>query len=301
MRLSSLALPLLLLLVACGGEPPAPLPEVRQTSHSSHVLHLPIVATSPPMQGWARAYSDLTNAEMKKLGIEWYYDYNLRYPLPHRAGAEYVPFLWCDIYPSLAYGKAAIRYFDALQKLPPDYSGYLLFLNEPDLPGSIVDGGQCERTPRQAAYMLKATRELCPGCVLVGPVVSHKDYFHGWPWLTEFYREARAIGVRLPEVSAIHTYLDEDPQLIIDSHFRLLRQFPGAATTAWVTEFASADPAQVERMIATYQADPRIERYAWFTARGWRAEMSLIDGAGRLTPVGEVWSGGRISGGAAYP
>jgi hypothetical protein len=139
-------------LAACGAEPPAPLPEIAPQVAPEHVVWLPVVTTPKvePVRGWARAYSNLSDAELERLGIGWYYDYALRYPFPKRGNVEYVPFLWCDIYPSLAYGKPTIRYFDALQKLPADYGGYLLFLNEPDLQGSTIDGGQCERTPDKA-------------------------------------------------------------------------------------------------------------------------------------------------------
>jgi hypothetical protein len=292
MRLISLFI-LILILAACGAEPPAPLPEVAPQVAPEHVAWLPVVTTPKvePVRGWAKAYSNLSNAELERLGVGWYYDYALRYPFPKRGNVEYVPFLWCDIYPSLAYGKPTIRYFDALQKLPADYGGYLLFLNEPDLQGSTIDGGQCERTPRQGAYMLKAARELCPGCIIVGPAVSHEDYRAGWKWLRAFCVEALRIGVTLPEVSAIHTYLPGDPARIVDSHFALLAEFPGAATTAWVTEFATSSPAQARRMIDYYEADPRITRYAWFTAAGWRDDMVLLDAERQTTPVGEAWVG----------
>jgi hypothetical protein len=277
------------LLIACAAEPPAPERMAEQMTAPGNVLWLPAVASPEPVRGWARAYSNLSDAEMQQLGIEWYYDYALRHPLPHRAGAEYVPFLWCDIYPALAYNAPAIRYFERLAQLPEGYDGYVLFLNEPDLRGATVDGGQCERTPRQAAYMLKAARQVCPACRFVGPVVSHEDYLQAWPWLRGFYIEAARLGVRLPEVSAIHTYLTENPQYIIDSHFHLLGQFPGAATTAWVTEFATSSPDLVARMIAYYESDPRITRYGWFTARGWRADADLITADGQVTAVGQAW------------
>lgn len=303
-------LALLLLLASCAPEPePTPLPEPLPTATATraqpaHVVSprytmlLPVIQSPSPVRGWAKAYSNLSDAELERLGIQWYYDYALRYPFPQRGNVEYVPFLWCDIYPALKYDAPGIRYFDALAKLPEGYSGYLLFLNEPDLRGSRVDGDQCERTPRQAAHMLLAARELCPGCVMVGPAVSHEDYRAGWSWLKAFYIEALRVGVRLPEVSAIHTYLPGDPARIVNSHFALLAEFPGAATTAWVTEFAASSPDQAQRMIDYYEADPRITRYAWFTARGWQAD--LITGDGRVTAVGEIYSG-QGNAQAAYP
>jgi hypothetical protein len=305
---------LVIALASCRPEPPQPTPEataeaptptprpttaVRMAAAPQYVVWLPVVARPEPVRGWAKAYSNLSDDELAALGIEWYYDYALRYPLHHRAGVEYIPFLWCDIYPALRYEAPVIRYFDALAKLPEDYSGYLLFLNEPDLRGGRNDGPQCERTPRQAAYMLLAAREVCKNCIMVGPAVSHEDYRAGWRWLAAFYDEVRRLGVKPPEVAAIHTYLPEAPKLIVDSLFGLLATYEGAPTTAWVTEFAGGE-AQSARMIAYYESDPRIERYAWFTARGWAADLITQDS--QLTPLGEIYRGG--AGGdaqAAYP
>jgi hypothetical protein len=258
-----------------------------------NTLFLPLVSTIEPSRGWAKAYSNLTEQELQKLNVDWYYDYTLKYPFPSR-GIEYVPFLWCDIYPSLKYENPAIRYFDELKKLPQDYNGYLLFLNEPDLRGSRIDGGQCERTPRQAAYMLKAVRELRPDVILIGPVVSHEDYLHGWVWLREFYRIIESnpefADVKKPEIGAIHTYLKNDPANIVNSYFSLQNEFSSFPETAWVTEFAADTPEQAERMINFYKNDPRIERYAWFTARGWQTRFDLINQNGELTPLGIVYS-----------
>lgn len=150
----SLIVGVLVILAACTAQPeplPAPLPTAEMmTAAAPAPLYFPLLIAGPePQQGLAMAYSAPTDLQMRQLGIDWYYDYALRYPFPARGGAEYVPFLWCDIYPAMAYDAPAIRYFDALRALPNGYAGPLLFLNEPDLRGSTHDGGQCERTTRQ--------------------------------------------------------------------------------------------------------------------------------------------------------
>lgn len=292
MRLTTAStLVLFLALAACAAPPepmPAPLPTPEMVPAPT-VVYFPLLIAGPePRQGLAAAYSGLNDAEFEQLGIGWFYDYALRFPFPARA-AEYVPFLWCDIYPAMAYDAPAIRYFDALKALPDGYAGPLLFLNEPDLRGSTKDGGQCERTPRQAAYMLAAARQICPRCIIIGPAASHEDYLAGWPWLREFYNQAQRIGVRLPDVAAVHDYTGQQPGAIVDSLFGVLAAYPGAPETAWVTEFTATSSAELARAVAYYTADERIIRYAYFTARGWRPETDLLLPDGSLTNLGQQY------------
>lgn len=290
----SLIVGVLVILAACTAqlEPlPAPLPTAEMmTAAAPAPLYFPLLIAGPePQQGLAMAYSAPTDLQMRQLGIDWYYDYALRYPFPARGGAEYVPFLWCDIYPAMAYDAPAIRYFDALRALPNGYAGPLLFLNEPDLRGSTHDGGQCERTPRQAAYMLAAARQVCPRCIIIGPAASHEDYLARWPWLREFYNQARRIGVRLPDVAAVHDYTGQQPGAIVDSLFGVLAAFPGAPETVWVTEFTATAGAELARAVAYYKSDERVIRYAYFTARGWRPETDLLTPSGGLTDLGQQY------------
>jgi hypothetical protein len=253
-------------------------------------IYIPLVSNGDPVRGWARAYSDLSSTERNLLGIEWYYDYELRIPESYK----YVPFFWCDIYPALKYDNPAIIYMDKLKILAnTGYSSYLLFINEPDLAGSTVDGGQCERTPRQAAYMLRAVRNVCPNCIIIGPTVSDQDYLVGWRWLNTFYSVLATpefADVKKPEIAGLHTYLSEPPQLIVDSFFSLLSRFPGSPKKVWITEFATNDPHKLQEMIDYYRQDSRIERYAWFTARSWKTETNLITPSGVLTELGIIYS-----------
>lgn len=297
----------LLLLAACAG--PEPLPERPQADIAADGQMVrywfPVIVKPETVRGLAYCCGELRPGEADALRLQWSYDYTLRQPgrlLDN--GAEYVPFLWCDIYPSLSYGEPTINYFAELRKLAPGYAGWLLFANEPDLRGSTADGGQCERTPRQVAYMLKAVRQQCPGCKVVGPNVSHIDFWSGWPWLREFYSvlstDPALAGVRWPEAAAFHDYTPGDPARLVDSLFAMLAEYPGAAGVAWVTEFGSCDPAWVRQAVATYERDGRIARYAYFTGRDWPEKpcMTLADDGG-LTAVGRAFAG--VANVGAYP
>ncbi|MBP6471214.1 MAG: hypothetical protein KBE23_06455 [Chloroflexi bacterium] len=290
----------LLLLPACAPQPeplPAPLPTAEMVVAPRPLYFPAVIIGSEPVRGYARAYGALLPGEATRLGIEWYYDYGLRWPptlLDN--GAEYVPFFWCDQYPSLAW-PTRHDYFAALNKLPDNYSGPLLFLNEPDLRGGDIDGLQCDRTPRQAAYIYKAVRAQCPRCRIIGPAASHEDYLAGWPWLKAFYAEITRLHLPCPDVAAIHDYTDQPPAAIVDSLFAALENYECAPQTAWVTEFSTCSADRARRMMAYYEQDSRIERYAWFTAVGYPAApcYNLLDKDRNLSAAGEVFAP------AAYP
>lgn len=246
---------------------------------------------SPTLQGLASAYGRLTDEQAIDLGIQWFYDYGLKYPFPKLGNASYIPFFWCDQYPALSY-PAVYNYFDALAKLPDGYSGYLLFLNEPDLRGGDVDGWQCDRTPRQAAYIYKAVLRECPKCKIVGPAVSHIDYLQGWPWLKEFYREIQQMGLRKPDVAAVHDYTGQNGLVIVDSLFKALEGYSDAPKKVWITEFSTCNPDLAKRNIELYKSDGRVVRYAWFTGKGYPAAdcYNLIGADDLKQPVGSVYT-----------
>jgi hypothetical protein len=249
---------------------------------------LPLVVGPEPKAGVV--WLDTEPADVNILHFEWWYDYSLRgRDVP---GVEFVPFFWCDKWPPHAYGRKSQDYFELAERhLTPDYNSYLLFLNEPDLTGDDT-GGQCDMEPRRAAYLYKAIREQLPHAKLVGPAVSHRDYWSNWLWLRTWYGLIDEMGLRPPEVAAIHTYMSENPQWIVDSLFTMLAEFPGSPGTVWVTEFGNCDPAVVQWMLDTWQADGRVSRYAYFTVRDFEphCENLFYNTPGySLTPAGRVW------------
>jgi hypothetical protein len=254
-----------------------------------YMLHLPLVAKPEAKAGYAHAYQGLRPKEAAFFGVEWYYNYGL-VGKPLDNGAEFVPFFWCDRYPANKYPKAS-NYFDSFERTFPDgYSGYMLFLNEPDLAGSDEDGAQCGRTPLQGAYIYKGLLEVCPDCLIVGPVTSHLDYYANWRWQREFFATITKWNLPLPAMGAIHTYTQgHDPTLIIDSYLAMLAEFGGSGE-AWVTEFGFCSADDVTRAIEVYEGDSRIRRYAYFTARGYTPDcINWYDRSGDLNPAGLGW------------
>jgi len=189
--------------------------------------------------------------------------------------------LWCDTWPANGGGFHYIN--QGIANLGYDYDGPLMFLNEPEL------ASQCDMTPAEAAAFYEQARDTFPLAHFVGPNISSD----GLPWLAEWYDLIIADGLPLPETAAIHSYLDEEPHLLIDRLFAVLDDYPGAAGKVWVSEFGNCNPEQAQNMIESYQSDTRVERYAWFTVRNWDTPdcLNLLDGNDELTAVGEVWKG----------
>ncbi|NJN54489.1 MAG: hypothetical protein HC804_06890 [Anaerolineae bacterium] len=250
---------------------------------------LPLIMLPGPVSGLA--WHNRQTADDDVLGgVEWYYTYGLH---PYRdEAAQFVPMLWCDRWPAYDYA-SGYDYITEAQKLyPPEYSGWFLFLNEPDLPGSD-SGGQCGMSPKQAAYFYKAVVGIWPQARLVGPAVSHEDYRAGWVWLRQWYKEVVKLGLPLPERAALHTYLPGDPNAILDSYHEAVRPYANAPALIWITEFGHCQPAQARRMLAVFQSRADIDRYAWFTTRRGGCTDLFYDVPGySLTALGQVWKDG---------
>lgn len=176
-------------------------PIKNSINHSGHTVYLPVIQTLEPVNGAAWAWVQIP-ADGELLGIEWYYNYGLRKnPL---ISAQFIPFLWCDRWPPHDYANGNDYFQMWREHKLTNYKGYALILNELDLEGTET-GGQCDRTPRQAAYIYKQALALCPGCIWVGPAVSDMDYRAGWPWLKQFYNYLMGWQLPLPPIAAIHT------------------------------------------------------------------------------------------------
>lgn len=252
------------------------------SSPTTHTIYFPIAYNQGHKAGIAWAYRGYAQPQDTAiLNIEWYLNWAIQ---PATWTNNHVNYFACTEWP---YGSAdpKLNYWDALNSYTqPDYAGYLIFLNEPDLKG------QCDTTPTEAVQILHVIRVLRPNAVIVGPNVSHMDYLQGWPWLRAFYNEAINQNVELPEIGGIHSYLNEPPGKIINSFFNL----PYTPETAWVTEFGNCNPDITEQMLQTYLIDPRITRYAYYAPRLYMADvpteqkcLTLFDGLGyNLTPNG---------------
>ena len=263
---------------------------------SEYIINLPIIRNGDvPKHGFAWPWHGLAKEWMiDELGAGWYYVYAVQARPKFNHRIQYIPMFWADRSPSLKYWGAFVDKIEQIERnLPRHYSGPLLILNECDLPGSDswqVEG-QCDRTPRQSAFLYKGLRESWPYAEIIGPVTSHRDYWKNWEWQKEFYKQITAMGLPPPDVGAIHTYLvdREPPERIINSYLEMVSEWNGPETV-WVTEFATCKPARALLYLKFYKESPLVERYSWFGVVSDKNNCGmLIWPNGKLTPVGEVW------------
>lgn len=262
-----------------------PLPPENAPQIGNFQTFLPAILTPEPQNGVAWAwYGNRQPGDAELLNVEWFHIWSTR-PIAN-APIGFVQHIWCDRYPAMDWLNGTNLLQKAQSDIPADYDSYILFYNEPDYKG------QCERTPRQAAFAYKQIREMFPSAILIGPMVSDQDYRKDWVWTKQFYNELMGLQVPLPDIGSIHTYMGEHPQLIIDSFFDLMATYPNAPTTAWVTEFGARRPEMVQLMLETYQNDPRILRWGYFTPRiledSSLKDLALLDENG-LTAVGQAY------------
>lgn len=258
----------------------------------TYTIFIPLVLAMqpPPRAGivWHNPHPD----DPAVTPFEWYYNYGL---IPYDGvEQEFVPFFHCPIWPPLAYGREAADYFEIAETaLGHDYDGWLLFLNEPNEYGTDT-GGQCEMTPRQAAFFYKSVVTLYPYAEVVGPVVSQHDYPHWW-WMRQWYQWITQLNLPMPAAAAAHFYdaAGTNPIHLTDlttSLRELLAEFPGAPDTIWLTEFGTCEASYAQVMLQEIQSLPYVTRYAWYTTRRGGACTDLYTTPeNTLTPVGYVW------------
>jgi len=256
------------------------------TAVLTYTIMLPLIMLSMPKSGITWHNRQPADDEILG-GINWYYTYSL-HPYQNE-DAVFVPMLWCNLNPAYDYANGYNYLAEAREIYPPDYAGWMLILNEPDLPGAADDSGQCGMTPLQAAYFYRDAVTLFPRAKFVGPAVSHQDYLHGWPWLREWYKAIARLDLPAPRRMAIHTYLGSYPAAILDSYHMVMSPY-NAPDKVWVTEFGACDEQQTAHMIATWKSRADVERYAYFTTRDGGCTDLLYEFPGySLTANGRVW------------
>ena len=295
---------IILLLSACRPQPtptpqPTPQPTAVAIMATSHQLIFPLIPNGTrqcdPKAGiaWA-AYGSRLPEDMNILCPSVIHTWSLR-PLNYRPSdapqVRFIQHLACDTAPAMAWGDdVRVNNVELAQMLlGSEFDGVLLFLNEPNEPG------QCYMSPVRAGKFYRYVRRTYPNAIIVGPQPSDNDYKAGWVWLRAFYDELERFDAPLPDVGAVHSYLAENPQLLLDSFFGVMAEYTSAPDTVWVTEFGQGDTAVVREMIRTYRDDERVGAYFYFTPRyqEWSEfpDWTLFDGEDgyTLNPVGRVW------------
>ena len=146
----------------------------------------------------------------------------------------------------------------------------------------------------QAIADAKGLRLVSPAVNFCGGNCQDTDPFH---YLDQFF--AACSGCRVDAV-AIHIYVgcspsgDNKAAYLINHIETYKKRF---SQPLWLTEFAcdsakSADEQQafLEDAVAYLEAEPRIERYAWFSGRATNVpRVDLLADSGQLTPLGKAY------------
>jgi hypothetical protein len=240
------------------------------------------------------AYGQHSLADLKALspGVSWWYNWDFRPDQALRSGAyreasvEYAPMIWGAASDRVA-AKAAIG----------DDATVLLGFNEPNF------GEQANLSAKAAAALWpeleaiaddKGLRLASPAVNFCGGNCQDTDPFH---YLDAFF--AACPGCRV-DVVAIHIYVgcspsgDNKAEWLVQHVEKYKSRF---SQPLWLTEFAcdsakssAEQQAFLEDAVAYLEAEPRIERYAWFSGRASNvAHVDLLAESGQLTALGKAY------------
>ncbi|WP_281232754.1 glycosyl hydrolase [Flavobacterium gelatinilyticum] len=240
------------------------------------------------------AYGENTTADLLALkpGISWWYNWA---SLPENdtdanyqsLGVEFVPMAWGRV------NDNAVQAF--IDKIKPG-AKYLLAFNEPN----FNDGARL--TPQEAVNAWGNIEKIAAAknleIVSASPAYNGPDNYGGFSdpvlWHKQFFQLCPNCKV---DYIAFHTYDSNAPSVI--GVTGLLKQFN---RPVWVTEFANrviqseADKiAFMQAILQSFENDPDIYRYSWFTGRvpaNWTdmLEGQLLSPArGVLKPIGTAY------------
>lgn len=254
-----------------------PLPPEDNIDQVGNVVYLPIVAYYQPNQYQGAAWAGMgarqpLDAEILSIRVaHGWGTYPTSESVSKRTsdGILHIQHVWCDLYPPHDYLNGTNLLQRAQDNIPSTYTGPILFANEPDLKGSLT-GGQCDRTPRQVAFLYLQLREMFPNAELIGPQVSHLDWDNNWAWLRAFYNEITNMGLPMPDKMGLHAYSQTNPDDMIQSALNLAANYYEQSPKIWITEYGSCNPNMMQAMTSYYRQSPHIEYYFVFTPRWWR-------------------------------
>jgi hypothetical protein len=174
---------------------------------------------------------------------------------------------------------------------------YILAFNEPNLTD------QANMTPEQAAEEWPPVKELAQALnmKIVAPAMNYgtlAGYSDPIVWLDEFFEQP---GVSIDDVDALALHCYMSTPSAVKSFVERFRKY---GKPVWMTEFCSweGDNITAEKQIAYmcdvvgyFEADPLVERYAWFKYDGSTTKNPQYalrptgNNKGELTDVGKVY------------
>ena len=202
-----------------------------------------------------------------KAGVTWTYNWaanGFNYtldPTATQAGIGYVPMVWNG---EGGWADDVRRYKEAHPECE-----YILAYNEPNLTD------QANMTPAQAAAKWPELKALAQelGLKIVAPAMNYgtlAGYSDPIKWLDEFFSQP---GVSIDDVAALSLHCYMSVPGAVKSYVERFRKYD---KPLWMTEFCSWEgtvSAEDQReymstVINYFEAEPLIERYAWFKYDG---------------------------------
>lgn len=239
-------------------------------------------------KGLGAFHARTSPADLKLLGLGWYYNWR---PCPKIApadGLEFVPMFWNsgDVSPE---NLAAVRGSGAT---------HVLGFNEPDM------SSQANMSPKECLEWWPQLMELPQRLGSPAPADAR--------WLERFMPEADQRGLRVDFV-CVHRYPDlSGPDPVGEVEAMLTDTYRKYGRPVWLTECGAADVgawgqpqisrptaasarAFLKKLLAMLEGLPFVERYAWFADRVGEEYRfgSLFDPRSeRLTPMGRIYREG---------
>lgn len=191
-----------------------------------------------------------------------------------------------------------------------EYSGFLLFANEPDRPD------QADLTPEEVALMYLRMTEICPNCQFVGPMYSAAD---AGQMVREVWDICQELGCDMSKLYAhsLHIYprpdLNYGPAGRVRDFCLIVEGQEDCSRPIWVTEFGYRSCfAGVYKVFKNWTIEalthPQIEQvFIYTTFQEPKAEChfyGMLDwdkwelfGINELSPFGRAWRDGIIEAG----
>ena len=279
---------------------PAPLPSSPVPAPSPSPSPAPyVVAPAPYLPGAAvvvacpkRGLGGGTTDHLRALGVSWWYRWGPT--APDVEGVEFVPMKFGTKWPSLG-------------AMPAD-STHVLMYNEPNhaeqarmgpggTAGILTPTAAAADWPAFDAYLAKN-----PGVRLGSPCPApdgHKSnpYADPFKWMDEYVAALPPGAWDRVQFTTMHFYGNNvrDLKKYVD------RMWTKYGKPVWITEFAGVGtPAQNQALMREalpwLDADPRVERYAWYTHGGdanssWlKGGNALFDKDKQLTALGRMYA-----------
>ncbi len=249
-------------------ENPSPNPpdvETGEVTYSDITADYEPLACRSSKRGVSFNLTNLEDIDLMGDKISWYYNWgpDASYAPADEAltakGVDFFPMAWNG-----SFSASRIR---AYKQAHPECE-YILGFNEPNLTD------QAHMTPQQAAEAWVSLRELAQelGMKIIAPAMNYgtlSGYSDPIKWLDEFFQL-----VPISDVSgiAIHCYMGS-----AQSMKSYVQRFYKYNLPIWMTEFCAweqniGSPADQMRFMSEalhyLEADPKVERYAWFIPRG---------------------------------